>query len=85
MSENINSFFNTENDNSFQIFDSIDNIENNSINNHEEYSNEKCSKSDIFKITNYNFLKKKRSELMNKSHKRQNWTTEEVEINKITI
>jgi hypothetical protein len=77
MSENNNSFLYLEDYNSFEKFEPI---ENDFLTNWDEAPIQKSSKQEIFKITNYNFLKKKRLELMKQSYKRKQWTLEEVNL-----
>jgi hypothetical protein len=75
MSENTDSFFFLDDEKTYQIFDPLQNEFNTKC---EDYSFNKFTKPDIFKITNYKFLKKKREESIMKTKKKRQWTTEEV-------
>jgi len=75
MSENNNSFLYLIDDDRFEKFQPI---ENDFFTKWDEEPIHKNSKEEIFKITNYNFLKKKRQDLKKQSSKRKDWTLEEV-------
>ena len=75
MSDQTDSFFFLDDDNLYPIYNPI---QIDSATKCEEDSFYKTSKPEIFKITNYKFLKKKREETINKIKKRRQWTSEEV-------